>query len=148
MNEILLVEDDPDDELLTLRAMAKNNVANDVVVARDGVEALEYMFGRGAHTDRDPFELPVVVLLDLKLPKVDGLEVLRRIREDERTKRVPVVILTSSDEENDVATSYDLGVNSFVRKPVGFPRFEEVVRDLGLYWCLVNEPPPPPGGTG
>ncbi len=147
MNEILLVEDDPDDEFLTLRAMAKNNVANDVVVTRDGVEALDYMFGAGTHAGRDPADLPVVVLLDLKLPKVGGLEVLRRIREDERTRRVPVVVLTSSDEENDVARSYDLGVNSFVRKPVEFPRFEDVVRDLGLYWCLVNEPPPAQGGT-
>ena len=138
---ILLVEDNPDDEMLTLRALRKNNVRNEVVVARDGVEALDYLFGTGAHEGRDVGDCPQVVLLDLKLPKIDGLEVLRRIRADERTRVLPVVILTSSKEEQDVITGYRLGCNSYVRKPVNFDEFIEAARQLGLYWLLLNEPP-------
>jgi two-component system response regulator len=139
---ILLVEDNPDDEMLTLRALHKNNIRNDVVVARDGAEALDYLFGTGAHSGRDVGDLPQVVLLDLKLPKIDGLEVLRRIRADERTSVLPVVILTSSKEEQDVIEGYRLGVNSYVRKPVDFDEFLEAARQLGLYWLLLNESPP------
>lgn len=139
---ILLVEDNPDDEALTLRAFRKNNIHNKVVVARDGVEALDYLFGSGAHSQRDTTDLPQVVLLDLKLPKVDGLEVLRRIRADERTKLLPVVILTSSREDQDVINGYRLGANSYVRKPVSFDEFLEAARSLGLYWLLLNQPPP------
>jgi two-component system response regulator len=138
---ILLVEDNPDDEMLTLRALHKNNIRNDVVVARDGAEALDYLFGTGAHSGRDVGDLPQVVLLDLKLPKIDGLEVLRRIRADERTSVLPVVILTSSKEEQDVITGYRLRCNSYVRKPVNFDEFLEAARQLGLYWLLLNEPP-------
>jgi two-component system, response regulator len=140
---ILLVEDNPDDEALTRRALAKNNIKNAVVVARDGVEALDCVFGAGPHKG-DPVA-PVVVLLDLKLPKIDGLEVLRRIRADARTKLLPVVILTSSKEEKDVVNGYGLGANSYIRKPVDFGQFVEAVRQLGLYWLVLNEPPP---GTG
>jgi len=139
---ILLVEDNPDDEALTLRALKKNNIANEVVVARDGEEALDYLFATGAYQGRDTDVMPTVILLDLKLPRVDGLEVLRRLRSDERTKFLPVVILTSSDEEQDIIKSYNLGANSYVRKPVQFTRFSEAVRQLGLYWLLLNEPPP------
>ena len=139
---ILLVEDNPDDEELTLRALKKNHIQNEVVVARDGVEALDYLLGTGAHTGRDLTHLPEVVLLDLKLPKVDGLEVLRRIRAEARTKLLPVVMLTSSVEENDLAQCYAGGANSYVRKPVDFVQFMEVVRQLGLYWLVVNNPPP------
>jgi len=136
---ILLVEDNPDDEALTLRALAKNNILNHVVVARDGVEALDYLFGTGAYAGRDPAVLPQVALLDLKLPRVDGLEVLRRIRADERTRLLPVVILTSSREEQDVIQGYTLGANSYIRKPVDFEQFTEAVRHLGLYWLVLNE---------
>jgi CheY-like chemotaxis protein len=139
---ILLVEDNPDDEDLTIRALAKNHIKNEVVVARDGVEALDYLFGSGTFAGRDPNHLPEVVLLDLKLPKVDGFEVLRRIRADTRTKLLPVVMLTSSLEESDLARSYAGGVNSYVRKPVDFVQFMEVVKQLGLYWLVVNNPPP------
>lgn len=138
---ILLVEDNPDDEALTLRAFEKNNISNPVVVARDGAEALDYLFGTGLHAGRDVAELPQVVLLDLKLPKIDGLEVLRRIREDERTDILPVVILTSSREEQDLVEGYRLGANSYVRKPVNFDEFVEAARQLGLYWLLLNEVP-------
>src|SRR5262245_32457862 len=139
---ILLVEDNPDDEVLTLRALEKNNVLNRVVVARDGVEALEYLFGTGAHAGRDPSEHPQVILLDLTLPKVDGLGVLRQLRADPRTHLVPVVVLTSSDEQRDLVDSYQLGVNSYVRKPVDFVQFVEAVRQLHLYWLVLNETPP------
>ena len=139
---ILLVEDNPDDELLTLRAFKKNNILNEVVVTRDGVEALDYLFGTGAYAGRDLREMPQVILLDLKLPKMDGLEVLRRLRADERTKLVPVVILTSSREDQDMIAGYSLGANSYVRKPVDFMQFAEAVRQLGLYWLVLNEAPP------
>jgi two-component system response regulator len=138
---ILLVEDNPDDEALTLRALRKANVRNEVVVARDGVEALDYLFATGPHTGRDTSVLPQVVLLDLKLPRLDGLEVLRRLRADARTKVLPVVILTSSNEEEDRVAGYELGANSYVRKPVDFGHFAEAVRQLGLYWLLLNQPP-------
>jgi len=140
---ILLVEDNPDDVVLTMRAFEKNNIHNKVIVARDGAEALDYMFGTGMYAGRDDKDLPVVILLDLKLPKIDGLEVLKRLRQDARTKLVPVVILTSSAEEMDVISGYKLGANSYVRKPVNFDNFVEAVKHLGLYWLLLNEPPPP-----
>jgi two-component system, response regulator len=136
---ILLVEDNPRDEELTLRALKKANILNSVVVARDGVEALDYLFARGAHAERDPANLPQLVLLDLKLPKLDGLEVLGALRLDERTKHLPVVILTSSVEEQDIVAGYSLGANSYVRKPVDFVQFSEAVRQLGLYWLVLNE---------
>ena len=139
---ILLVEDNPDDEALTLRALNKNRVANDIVVVRDGVEALDYLFASGSYAGRDPFELPQVILLDLKLPKVDGLEVLRRIRSDPRTHMLPVVILTSSREEQDLIQAYSNGANSYVRKPVDFNQFVEAIGQLGLYWLVLNEAPP------
>ena len=139
---ILLVEDNPDDEALTLRALQKNNILNEVVVARDGEEALDYLFGTGAHARREAADLPQVVLLDLKLPKVGGLEVLRQIRADKRTSLQPVVILTTSDEDHDVVAGYQLGVNSYIRKPVDFEEFIEAVRQLGLYWLVLNIPPP------
>jgi two-component system response regulator len=138
---ILLVEDNPNDVELTLRAFNKSKVVNQIVVATDGEEALEYLFGTGRHAGRDTTLMPEVVLLDLKLPKVDGLAVLRRMREDERTRRLPVVVLTSSNEERDVVSSYDLGANSFVRKPVDFAQFMEAARQLGLYWLVLNQPP-------
>ena len=139
---ILLVEDNPDDEALTLRAIRKNNIKNEIVVTRDGVEALDFLFGTGVHTGRDPNIVPDVILLDLKLPRIDGLEVLRRIREDQRTRLLPVVVLTTSVEEQDRLKSYDLGANSYVRKPVDFQQFIEAVGQLGLYWLLLNERPP------
>jgi len=145
---ILLVEDNPDDVALTLRAFERSNIANDVRVAHDGEEALEYLFATGRHVSRDPALMPEVVLLDLKLPKIDGLEVLRRMRLDERTRRVPVVVLTSSNEEQDVVRSYDRGANSFVRKPVDFAQFVDAARQLGLYWLVLNEPPPAGGARG
>jgi two-component system, response regulator len=139
---ILLVEDNPDDEALTLRALKKNNILNEVVVAHDGVEALDYLLGTGPHAGRDLKVMPQLVLLDLKLPRVDGLEVLRRLRADERTRLLPVVILTSSKEERDLVNGYRLGANSYVRKPVDFGEFSEAIRHLGLYWLILNEPPP------
>jgi two-component system, response regulator len=139
---ILLVEDNADDEKLTLRALKKNNISNDVVVARNGVEALDFLFGTGTHSGRDTNLMPQVILLDLKLPKIDGLEVLRQMRANERTKLLPVVILTSSNEEQDRLNGYGLGANSYVRKPVDFNQFMEAVRELGLYWLILNEPPP------
>lgn len=138
---ILLVEDNPDDRDLTLRVLRRHLLANEVIAVADGAEALEYLFATGAYADRDPLELPRLVLLDLKLPKVSGLEVLARIRADERTRRLPVVILTSSGEEQDITKSYDLGANSYVCKPVVFGEFAESVRQLGLYWLLLNEAP-------
>ena len=141
-NPILLVEDNPDDQTLILRALKKNNILNEVVLVRDGVEALDYLFSTGAHQGRDPDLMPQVVLLDIKLPKLDGLEVLKRIRADERTKRLPVVILTSSREQQDLMVSYDCGVNSYIQKPVDFNQFSEAVRKLGLYWILLNIPAP------
>jgi two-component system, response regulator len=139
---ILLVEDNPDDEALTLRALRKNNIQNEVVVAHDGVEALDYLFGTGSYSGRSAEVLPQVVLLDLKLPKIDGLAVLGKLRADQRTKLLPVVILTSSNEEQDRLSGYDLGANSYVRKPVDFNQFIEAVRQLGLYWLILNEPVP------
>jgi two-component system, response regulator len=139
---ILLVEDNPRDEALTLRAFKKSNVANQVVVVRDGAEALDYLFGTGTHAGRDTTNMPQVVLLDLKLPKVDGLEVLRTIRGDERTKRLPVVVFTSSSEEEDMIKSYALGANSYIRKPVDFEQFMEATRQLSLYWLLLNQVAP------
>jgi two-component system response regulator len=138
---ILLVEDNADDELLTLRALKKNNIKNEVVVARDGVQALDYLLGDGDPT-APPHALPQVILLDLKLPRIDGLEVLRRLRADERTKLLPVVILTSSNEERDRLSGYNLGANSYVRKPVDFEQFTEAARQLGLYWLVLNVAPP------
>ena len=140
---ILLVEDNPDDEALAMRALAKTKVANEVVVAHDGAEALAFLFGGGQQLTRSPD----VILLDLKLPKVDGLEVLRRIRADQRTRFIPVVVLSSSDETKDVTESYRLGANSYIRKPVDFARFTDVVRQLGSYWLLLNEAPLPGGKT-
>jgi two-component system response regulator len=139
---ILLVEDDPNDVALTLRALKQHNITNDITVAHDGAEALDYLFARGAHAGRSGNDLPTVVLLDLKLPKVDGLEVLKQLRGNERTKLMPVVILTSSDEERDIVEGYRLGANSYVRKPVEFEEFAEAVRQLGLYWLLLNLPSP------
>ena len=140
---ILLVEDNLSDVGLTLRALAKSHIANEVIVAEDGEEALDYLWGAGAHAGRNVCELPAMILLDLKLPGLPGLEVLRQIRADARTRRVPVVILTTSREEQDVAAGYDLGVNSYVRKPVDFIQFAAAVEQLGLYWLVLNEAPPP-----
>jgi two-component system response regulator len=139
---ILLVEDNPDDEALTLRALRKNGIQNEVIVARDGAEALDYLFGTGVYEGRDVSVLPTVTLLDLKLPKVDGLEVLKRVRANEQTQLLPMVILTSSKEEQDLINGYKLGANSYIRKPVDFAKFMEAVRQLGLYWLLLNEAPP------
>ena len=139
--EILLVEDNPNDVELTLHALKKNNLTNHIHVVRDGAEALEYLFGGGVYAGRDVNHTPKVILLDLKLPKVDGLEVLKRIKSDERTRSIPVVVLTSSREERDIVESYRLGVNSYITKPVDFDQFTEAVRQLGLYWLLLNQPP-------
>ena len=138
---ILIVEDNPDDEILILRSLKKANIKNNIAIVRDGVEALDYLLGTGQYAESKP-AFPTVVLLDLKLPKIDGLEVLQRLRDNERTKTLPVVVLTSSDEEDDIVRSYELGVNSYVRKPVEFGKFSEAVGQLGLYWLLLNEPPP------
>ena len=138
---ILLVEDNPDDVELTLRSLRRNNIVNEIVIARDGVEALDYVFGTGSHAGRDVAIQPAVVLLDLKLPRVDGLQVLGEIRADPRTHLLPVVVLTSSREDRDVVESYRLGANSYVRKPVNFEEFNEAVRELGMYWLLLNEHP-------
>jgi two-component system, response regulator len=140
---ILLVEDNPSDVGLTKRALAKSRVSNELIVAEDGQEALDYLFGGGQYKGREVSELPAFVLLDLKLPRLDGLEVLRQIRADQRTSRLPVVILTTSKEEQDVAQSYDLGANSYIRKPVDFTQFVQSIEQLGLYWLVINEPPPP-----
>lgn len=140
---ILLVEDNPSDVGLTRRALEKSRISNDLVVVEDGQEALDYLFGTDPLTGQNVNELPALILLDLKLPKVDGLEVLRQIRADEHTRRLPVVILTTSSEEDDVAQSYDMGANSFIRKPVDFNQFAEAVQHLGLYWLVLNEPAPP-----
>jgi CheY-like chemotaxis protein len=141
---ILLVEDNADDEMLTLRALKKNNIRNEVVVARDGSEALDYLFATGIHAGRDLSVMPQIILLDLKLPKIDGFEVLNRVRSNEGTKLLPVVILTTSNEDQDRIRGYGLGANSFVRKPVEFEKFIEAVRQLGLYWLILNEAPPVP----
>jgi CheY-like chemotaxis protein len=138
---ILLIEDNLDDEALTLRAFRKSNLRNEVKVARDGAEALDYLFGTGDYTERDASDTPYLILLDLKLPKVDGLQVLQRIRGDERTRLLPVVVLTSSREQEDMIRSYSLGANSYVRKPVDFNRFVEAIQNLGLYWLVLNESP-------
>ena len=139
--EILLVEDNPNDVELTLLALQENNLTNPVHVVRDGAEALEFIFAAGAYADREINNVPKVILLDLKLPKVDGLEVLRQIKADPRTRAIPVVVLTSSREERDIVESYNLGVNSYIVKPVDFEQFTEAVRQLGLYWLLLNQPP-------
>lgn len=139
--EILLVEDNPDDVELTLRVLRRQNLANNVHVVRDGAEALEFIFGTGAYAERDINKKPKVILLDLKLPKVDGLEVLRKVKSDERTRVIPVVVLTSSHEERDIVESYKLGVNSYITKPVDFEKFVDAVSELGLYWLLLNRPP-------
>ena len=139
---ILLVEDNPDDELLMLRALRKNKVTGEVVVARDGVEALDYLFGEGSYAGRDTTVMPQLILLDLKLPRIDGLEVLRRLRSDERTRLLPVVILTSSREQQDMLDGYGLGANSYVRKPVNFEQFVRAVEQLKRYWLILNEAPP------
>jgi two-component system, response regulator len=139
---ILLVEDNPDDVELTLMAFKKSNISNEVVVARDGVEALDYLFCTGTYAGKDKKELPVVILLDLKLPKIDGIEVLKRVRADEQTGLLPVVILTSSKEDTDVINGYKYGANSYIRKPVDFNQFSAALQQLGLYWLVINEPPP------
>ncbi|MEO5886569.1 MAG: response regulator [Anaerolineales bacterium] len=139
---ILIVEDNPDDEALTIRALKKNNIGHRLVVARDGAEALDYLFCTGIYSERDPRDLPQAILLDLKLPKIDGLEVLKRIRAEPRTSVLPVVILTSSKEELDILQSYRNGANSYVRKPVDFDEFLEAARQIGLYWLVLNEVPP------
>ena len=139
---ILLVEDNPDDEELTMRALKKNNISNEIIVARDGAEALDYLFARGKYSKRDTSIMPQLILLDLKLPKIDGIEVLKEIRSDDRTKLLPVVILTLSKEQQDLVDGYSSGVNSYIRKPVNFKEFVEAVGQLGLYWLVLNESPP------
>ena len=143
LRTILLVEDNPDDEELTLRALSRNNISNQVVVVRDGQEAVDWLEGTGPHAGRDPDDIPALILLDLKLPKIDGLDVLRRLRANPRTALVPVVILTSSKEDRDRASGYQSGANSYVQKPVDFTSFVDAVRQLGMYWLMLNEPPPP-----
>jgi two-component system response regulator len=140
--KILLVEDNPSDQDLTKRALAQSQITNELVIAEDGQEALDCLFGSGAGDPPDP---PAMILLDLKLPKVGGLDVLRRIRADARTKRIPIVVLTTSSEETDITAAYDLGVNSYIRKPVDFKKFVDAIQQLGLYWLVLNEPPPEPG---
>jgi len=142
---ILLVEDNPNDVTLTMRALKKSKILNEVIVARDGQQALDYLFGAGAYRGRDVSAAPVVVLLDLKLPRLDGFEVLRRLRADPRTSMIPVVILTTSREERDLINGYQLGANSYIRKPVDFDQFAQAVHQLGLYWLVLNEPAPAPG---
>jgi len=139
---ILLVEDNPDDVTLTLHALKKSNITNEVVVAQDGKEALDYLFGKGEYASRNTSKMPVLILLDLNLPKINGIEVLQRIRADERTRILPTVILTSSKEEQDLVNGYRSGANSYIRKPVDFNQFAEAIRQLGLYWLVLNEPPP------
>jgi CheY-like chemotaxis protein len=139
---ILLVEDNPDDVELAIRALKKNNILNRMIVAKDGVEALDYLFGTGMYVGRNVKDLPVVILLDLKLPRIDGMEVLKRVRQNELTRLLPVVILTSSAEEKDLVNGYNLGANSYIRKPVDFVQFTEAIKCLGLYWLIWNEPPP------
>ena len=139
---ILLVEDNPDDEELTTRALRQGKIANEIIVARDGGEAVDFLFGQGAHAGRDLSRMPAVILLDLKLPKLSGLDVLKRLRADSRTKLIPTVILTSSSEDEDMLKSYEFGANSYVRKPVEFGAFANAVSQLGLYWMLLNQPPP------
>ena len=139
---ILLIEDNPDDVELTLHAFQKNHMTNEVVVASDGAEGLDYLFGTGKYAGRDADEAPALILLDLQLPKIGGLEVLRRVREDERTKRIPVVILTTSDEEEDIVNGYNGGANSYLRKPVDFAEFMNAVKQLEMYWMVLNTPPP------
>jgi two-component system, response regulator len=148
MNKVLLlVEDNPSDEKLTLRAFKKSGVSNEIVVVRDGAEALDYLFGAGKFDGRDSADLPAVMLLDLKLPRIDGLEVLRRVRADERTRCLPIVILTASKEHEDIARGYSLGANAYVRKPVDFSEFAEAAKTVGLFWLLLNEPPPKSQGS-
>jgi CheY-like chemotaxis protein len=142
---ILLVEDNPDDEALAIRALRRSRITNEIVVVRDGVEALDYLFGTGNYADRDTAIQPTVILLDLKLPRMDGIEVLRHLRANESTRLLPVVILTTSEEEQDLLASYSLGCNSYVRKPVDFVQFSEAVQQLGMYWLLLNESPPSRG---
>lgn len=139
---ILLVEDNPDDVALTLRALKKNHLSNSIIVASDGLEALDYLFGLGSHAGRDTSIQPALILLDLKLPKLDGFKVLEKLRADQRTRLLPVVIMTSSREQQDLIDGYGLGANSYIRKPVDFEQFVEAVRQLGLYWLLLNETPP------
>lgn len=139
---ILLVEDNPDDVELTLRAFKQNNISNPIIVVKDGAEALDYLFGKGMYAQRDAQQMPMLILLDLKLPKIDGREVLKAIRQNESTKLIPVVILTSSSQEDDVAMGYNLGANSYVRKPVDFREFVNAIQAIGLYWLILNEPPP------
>lgn len=143
-NVLLLVEDNPDDEELTLLAFEQSAIANEVVVAHDGVEALDYLFSTGMYADRNPSLMPALILLDLQLPRINGLEVLQRLRADNRTKLIPVVILTTSNEQQDLINSYSLGCNSYIRKPVDYDQFMTAVQQLGMYWLLINEPPPVP----
>jgi two-component system response regulator len=144
---ILLVEDNPNDEMLTIRALKKNNILNEIIVARDGKQALDYLFAEGEHEGRDLEINPEVILLDLKLPKIDGLQVLKRIKSDKRTKLLPVVVLTTSNEDQDLLSSYELGANSYIRKPVDFDQFIKAIGQLGLYWLVLNEPPPSLSGS-